>query len=196
MKNPNLSSHFATDEGALAARRLFEVCRYDDSDVEIIANFLVSLHNHQVAAPDLYLICRSTDDNCFRDVVKVMKLFREVDERCDLHEILGAAGKAVLADLILRFGLAEQPTFLPSNKCERIPAIRRGRLLQEQAAQQLAILLSYTFCTRPVGAEFVPLTGGLVFEMTYSDCAVVVTLVFFAGVALGRLRGLVRDGRR
>jgi hypothetical protein len=42
----------------------------------------------------------------------------------------------------------------------------------------------------------VALLGGPVIEIDYVDFAVVVVLAFFAGLAVGRLRGLVADGRR
>jgi hypothetical protein len=72
---------------------------------------LVGLHNNLLAAPDLYLICRCIEEACFDDVLTTMRWFRDVDKRCDLHEIFGDAGEAVLADLMLRFGLAEQQKF-------------------------------------------------------------------------------------
>jgi hypothetical protein len=110
MKTPNLSPQFADELGAQAAWRLFNVARYDDAEAEIIAHFLVSLHNNRFAAPDLYLLCRNIDDEQFRDVITVMGWFRDAPGRCDLQEIFGNGRERVMADLISRTGLNVQPT--------------------------------------------------------------------------------------
>lgn len=105
MKTPQLSPRFADEPGAQAAQRLFDLTRYDDGEAEIIAHFLVNLHNAQFAAPDLYLLCRNTEDTSFRDVIGVMEWFRDAPGRCDLQDIFGSEGERVIADLMSRIGL-------------------------------------------------------------------------------------------
>jgi hypothetical protein len=105
VKTPELSPRFAGDFGALAAKRLFDVCRYLERETEIVARFLLSLHDNRFANPDLYLLCRNIDDEYFNDVMAVMRWFRDAPDMCELQEIFGAEGEAVMENLTSRFGL-------------------------------------------------------------------------------------------
>lgn len=111
MNIPELSPLFADQPGAHAARRLFEMTRCDERASEVIAHFLVSLHNNQFAAPDLYLLCRSLDDDLFDDAIDVMTWFRDAPGRCDLKEIFGSEGESAIGELMARFGLMRPPRY-------------------------------------------------------------------------------------
>ncbi|MDR5812058.1 hypothetical protein QCE62_00460 [Caballeronia sp. LZ033] len=101
---PALSPDFSADDGAQAARRLFEICRrHVEFGTRPIAAFLLSLHNASIACPDMYLLSRWIDDDHFEDVMTVVRWFRDMPGRRDLIDIFEGDGKRLIAALMQDF---------------------------------------------------------------------------------------------
>jgi hypothetical protein len=104
MKIPPLAPQFATSPGALAAKRLFEFCRWEEPETELVAEFLACLHDSTFTPVDIFLLSRNINDACFEDVMTVLRWFRDLPGRRELRTIFGEQGKAVMTDLINRYG--------------------------------------------------------------------------------------------
>lgn len=64
-------------DGVDALHRIYYAClRHQGAGTKPLLEFLLSLHNAEMARPDIYMLCRRVDDAAFEDIINVMRWFR------------------------------------------------------------------------------------------------------------------------
>ncbi|MFL9922597.1 hypothetical protein PQR75_46805 [Paraburkholderia fungorum] len=104
-KLPPLRERFATDSGAQAAHRLFDICwRHAGGSTSPVAEFLVGLYNKNYAGGDPAWLCKWTDDATFDDIIATMRWIR-ANSQYEIHHVCSGDGGAVMLELMQRFEL-------------------------------------------------------------------------------------------